>query len=470
MASEDKDFMYDEFEDEQEDDSSWFRGQSRVPEDEEVDDEFPESDEEYEEEEDEEEELEESDEFVDEEDDEEEEYDDESEDSEDEEEHQRSRKSSKKKKKRRHKRHGITRVYGVMIMLTLIFVISITLAIGIIEIGKDMLGIDGTETLVVFNIPDGATTTDIAESLAQNGIIRIPKAFIYFSKLSNSDSKYIAGDHEVSSSMAYETIISELTGTAMQAQDVEVVDVMFPEGCTLVQAAQRLQDAEVCDGQKFLFYFNQGNLGYKFEEHLSQNNSSLKFMRMEGYLFPDTYTFYKEMEPDSVCQKIYVNFDSKWTQEMYDRIEELDTTLDEVITLASIVQAESADVEEMSKIASVFWNRLKNPAEFGGRLQSDPTRKYVEQTIKPNIDLSNQQMYDAYDTYVCKGLPAGAIGNPGMEAINAVLWPANTKYYYFYANIDTGKTYFARTLEEHNENIEKVKQEQEEAASAEEDN
>ena len=228
-------------------------------------------------------------------------------------------------------------------MLTLIFVISISLAIGIIEIGKDMLGIDGTETLVVFNIPEGATTTDIAESLAQNGIIRIPKAFVYFSRLSDSDSKYIAGDHEVSSSMAYETIISELTGTALQSKDIDVVDVMFPEGCTLVQAAAKLQEAEVCDGQKFLFYFNQGNLGYKFEEYLPKTNSNLKFMKMEGYLFPDTYTFYKNMEPDSVCQKIYVNFDSKITQEMYDRIDELDSTLDEIITLASMVQAEAAE-------------------------------------------------------------------------------------------------------------------------------
>ncbi len=457
MASKDKEMMYDdEFEDEQEDDSSWFKGQSTIPEtkensvedSEEPDEEGLEEAEEF----DESEELEESD---------------ESEESE--EPKKKSKKSAKKpkkkKKKRRHKTHRSARVYGVLIMLTLIFVISITLAIGIIEIGKDMLGIDGTETLIVFNIPEGATTTSIADSLAQNGIIRIPKAFVYFSRLSDADSKYIAGDHEVSSSMAYETIINELTGTAMSS-NVEVVDVMFPEGCTLVQAAEKLQEMEVCDGQKFLFYFNQGNLGYKFEEYLPQNNSSLKFMKMEGYLFPDTYTFYKDMEPDSVCQKIYVNFDSKMTQEMYDRIEELDTTLDEVITLASMVQAEAADVEDMTKIASVFWNRLNNPEEFGGRLQSDPTKKYVEQTIKPNIDLSNQQMYDAYDTYVCKGLPAGAINNPGIAAINAVLWPAKTRYFYFYANIDTGKTYFAKTLEEHNENIEKVKQEQEEAAAA----
>ena len=217
MASEEKELMYDEFEDEQEDDSPWFRGQSD-PEQVEDSAELPERSfepvsEEFEEDvqPDELEEFdnsEEQDEISS-----EEEPEDLEEFEESEEKSQKIKKSSqkpKKKKKRRRKKHRSARVYGVLIMVTLIFVISIVLSIGIIEIGKDMLGIDGTETLVVFNIPEGATTTEIAESLAQNGIIRIPKAFVYFSRLSDSDSKYIAGDHEVSSSMAYETIIKRI--------------------------------------------------------------------------------------------------------------------------------------------------------------------------------------------------------------------------------------------------------------------
>ena len=92
----------------------------------------------------------------------------------------------------------------------------------------------------MFNIPEGATTQDIADSLAEQGIIKIPKAFVYFSRLSNADANYIAGDHEVSSAMAYEEIVNELTGNAMQA-DVVTVDVMFPEGCTLVEAAAKLE-------------------------------------------------------------------------------------------------------------------------------------------------------------------------------------------------------------------------------------
>lgn len=367
-----------------------------------------------------------------------------------------SRPIGKKRKKRR--RHRSTKVYGVLIMLTLIFVISISLALGIIAVGKDMLGINGTETLVLFNIPEGATTAEIAEDLHEAGIIEIPKAFIYFSRLSNADAAYIAGDHEVSSAMAYETIINELTGTALE-DDVVVVDVMFPEGISLREAAKKLEENDVCEAQRFLYYFNAAGLGYDFEQYLPKGSSKLKFDRMEGYLFPDTYTFYEGMEPDDVCRKIYMNFNLKMKPEYYERMEELNITLDETIILASMVQAEAANTAEMPKIASVFWNRLHNSDEYP-LLQSDPTRYYVEDVIKPNIEIPDDLIYEAYDTYTCYGLPAGAIGNPGIHAIEAVLYPADTDYYYFYANVETGVTYFASTLEEHEQNIEMVAQQQ----------
>ena len=371
---------------------------------------------------------------------------------------------SRKKKKKKHKS---ARVYMVLIMLTLVFVISISLAIGIIEIGKDMLGINGSQKLVLFTIPEGATTAEIAETLHEDGIIRIPKAFVYFSRLSKADASYVAGEHEISASMAYETLIDELQKNPNVEEEQKVVDVMFPEGISLYDAAMKLQENNICDASRFLYYFNAGGFGYEFENYLPATTSRLKFYPMEGYFFPDTYTFYEEMEPDAVCRKIYMNFDLKITDEDYARIEELDTTLDEVIILASMVQAEAANSEEMPEIASVFWNRLHHPENFGGgKLQSDPTSKYVTQVIKPNIELENQQIYDAYDTYVCVGLPAGAIGNPGIDAIQAVLYPSDTNYFYFYANIDTGITYFAETLEQHNANIEMVRQQQAEADAA----
>ncbi len=366
------------------------------------------------------------------------------------------------KRKRRRKNKSVGKVYGVLITLTLIIVISVGLSVSIISIGKDMIGIEGTETLVPFTIPEGATTAEIAQDLYEAGIIEYPKAFVYFSRLSNADASYKAGEHEVSSIMAYETIINELTGVS--TEEVVTVDVMFPEGISVYEAAEKLEEAGVCEASKFLYYFNMANYGYEFEKYLPQTLSKLKFCKMEGYLFPDTYTFYEEMPPDDVCRKIYMNFNKKITDTHYARMEELGLTLDELVTLASIVQAEAANKNDMKDVASVFWNRLNAPDQFT-MLQSDPTRKYVEDIIMPNIELPDQLIYDAYNTYTCTGLPAGAIGNPGMDAIEAVLYPNETNYYYFYANVQTGVTYFATTLEEHYANEEMIKQQQAEAAA-----
>ncbi len=366
------------------------------------------------------------------------------------------------KRKRRRKNKSAGKVYGVLITLTLIIVISVGLSVSIISIGKDMIGIEGTETLVPFTIPEGATTAEIAQDLYEAGIIEYPKAFVYFSRLSNADASYKAGEHEVSSIMAYETIINELTG--ISTEEVVTVDVMFPEGISVYEAAAKLEEAGVCEASKFLYYFNMANYGYEFEKYLPQTLSKLKFCKMEGYLFPDTYTFYEEMPPDDVCRKIYMNFNKKITDTHYARMEELGLTLDELVTLASIVQAEAAIKSDMKDVASVFWNRLNAPDQFT-MLQSDPTRKYVEEIIMPNIELPDQLIYDAYNTYTCTGLPAGAIGNPGMDAIEAVLYPNETNYYYFYANVETGVTYFATTLEEHYANEEMIKQQQAEAAA-----
>ena len=144
----------------------------------------------------------------------------------------------------------------------------------------------------------------------------------------------------------------------------------------------------------------------------------------------------------------------------------LHISLDQTITLASMIQAEAGNTEQMATISSVFWNRLNNATEYP-LLQSDPTTKYVEEVIKPHSESYNQDLYTSYDTYQCTGLPAGPICNPGSEAIHAALYPDNTNYYFFYSNIDTKETYFAETLQEHEANQQKVQEQQEAAAAAE---
>ncbi len=354
----------------------------------------------------------------------------------------RSEIPKKKKKKRKKKR---SRLPGVIILTTFIFAVSVCLSLVIIAFGRDMLGIGKSENTHLIVIPEGATTEEISILLKDEGIIKSPECFQLFSRLRKSDSLYIAGEHFVRPNMAYETIINELTSID-EEKEQETIEVTFPEGSTLFESARILEDNGVCSADDFIFYFNSGGLGFDFENKLP-TDASLKFYRMEGYLFPDTYFFYENMSPEQVCQKIYLNFDNKMTDERYARMESLGLSLDQLITFASIVQKEAANTDTMTLVASVFWNRLRNSADFP-LLQSDPTSNYAE-FVRTKMDVYDKTIVDAYDTYVGPGLPPGAICNPGIEAIDAVLEAFESSYFYFIANIYTGQTYFSETLDEH---------------------
>lgn len=358
----------------------------------------------------------------------------------------------RKKKKKKKKRN---RLPGVLILTTMIFAVSIILSMVIIGFGKDMLGIDKSETTKLFIVKEGATTEEIAYQLKEEGIINSPKFFMLFSRLRKADALYIPGEHFISENKSYENIIQSLTTN--DEEDKISVEVTFPEGITIYDAGRILEENNVCSQEDFLFYFDSAGYGFEFEDMLP-TDSQLKFRPMEGYVFPDTYFFYENMSPEKVCQRIYLNFDNKLTAERIKRMEELHLSLDELITFASIVQKEAATTNTMTMVASVFWNRLNNSDDFP-KLQSDPTTNYANNVIKPNQDVYNKTMIEAYDTYQGAGLPPGAICNPGLEAIDAVLANQQSDYFYFIANLYTGETLFAETLEQHEANQQKIEEE-----------
>ena len=206
----------------------------------------------------------------------------------------------------------------------------------------------------------------------------------------------------------------------------------------------------------------------------NSTNYMNKFYKL-GILFPDTYTFYgiKEMVEDKtayqlICDKIYDNFEKN--QPQYDEIKKSSYTLDELIILASIVQAKLLQRTQWRWLHQ-FSIIVCNPEAIGRTqafLESDPTSKYANEVIKPNIDntASASLKIQAYDTYKVAGLTPGAICNPGIEAIESVLHPAKTEYYYFCANINTKETFYAKTLEEHEANLAMVQQQYAEAEAA----
>ncbi len=352
----------------------------------------------------------------------------------------------KEKKRRKRRGHGHL-IFGLLLSAFIISV-SILAAVFILKWAKELLGIDKSDREVVLDIPMNSSTVDIAEILYNEGIITDINLFRVYSKFKGADGTYIAGSHVLSPKMTYNDIIDVLQEEIESKR--ETADIVFPEGITLYEAAQKLEEKNVCSADEFIEIFNSSKFGFDFEEKVKV--SSMKFYKMEGYFFPDTYQFYVEEDPRIVAKKIYRNFEARVTPDFYGRMRDLDMELEEVLTLASIVQAEAANTRDMKNVASVFYNRLNNPDEYP-LLQSDPTTNYVEDIIMPNIEVRSDKIFEAYDTYRGAGLPPGPICNPGLDAINAVLYPAVTDYYYFCSNLETGEFYYAETLAEHEQNL-----------------
>lgn len=354
-----------------------------------------------------------------------------------------------RKKRKFTKRKKSRKLSCTLVLLTVILASSSVLAAAILGVAKEMYGIDKDIGERIVTISDGSTTQDIAEQLQLSGMISLPQVFRLVSRMNGKDGSYIAGEHVIRPSMSYEAMIEELCTN--KADERETQRIVIPEGTKLIDVARILQENEICNAEDFLFYFNGGNYGFRFEEYLPEK-SAQKWQQREGYCFPDTYDFYVKEEPNIVAQKIYANFDSKMTDGDYQKMEELGMTLDQVITLASMVQGEASRVDYMKHISAIFHNRLQSPALFP-KLESDPTRKYAD-VIAENLLVPDDIMTTAYNTYKGTGLPPGAINNPGREAIEAVLYPlVPCNDYFFNSNIDTGETFFAETNDQHEQNL-----------------
>lgn len=228
------------------------------------------------------------------------------------------------------------------------------------------------------------------------------------------------------------------------------VTVTFPEGLTLVQIAEKLQENKVCDASEFIALTNNyeyiQTLGYSFTDLITEPENRAFYL--EGYIFPDTYEFYKGETPERALRRFLDNTERKLTAEYRKRAQGLDLTLDEIITLASIIQKESFTHDSMKNVSSVLHNRLKSPSFR--RLQCDVTIHYINDyvTNSPHISENTDVFAEKYNTYKCDGLPAGPITNPGLAAIEAALYPAETNYYYFVTD-SQWNYYYSSTYAQH---------------------
>ena len=341
---------------------------------------------------------------------------------------------------------GKSRWIRAILLVVVTIGLCIILAVYILDTANDLFGLNQEDRAIEVVVPDGASNSDVAKILEDAGVIKNPWVFRIYSDLKTKDREFQPGTYIFNSNLGYNEIIVALRSGDYEKEEVRL---SFAEGRTLREIADILEEYRVCDAKEFLDYLQSAEYDYEFFNAIPDDD--LRYFRLEGYVFPDTYDFYVGESVQDVARKFLRNFNDKMTDELKDRMLEMNMSIDETIILASIIQREAADVEDMRLVSSAFHNRVAM-SETYPRLQSDVTVFYVNNNIKPYLQRTNQDMYDAYNTYVREGLPVGAICNPGMDAIEAALYPAESDYLFFVTDAD-GEFYYAETAEEHYRNV-----------------
>lgn len=297
---------------------------------------------------------------------------------------------------------------------------------------------------VYITVESGASTTDIANTLKQQQLIKYPLFFRIASRISGHDGKYKLGTFGLNKTMGYETIMESLQGIGTSA---EAVKVTIPEGFELRQIADRLEEKGLINKTAFYDAVEKEQFDYDFVKDIPKREN-----RLEGYLFPDTYIFEKNTNEKTIVNAMLKRFDEVYNAEYKARAKEWGMTTDEVVTLASIIEREAVGDADRTTVSSVFHNRIKD-TRFP-YLQSCATVQYILKERKAVLSESDTKIKSPYNTYINKGLPLGPIASPGKKSIEAALYPADTEYLFFVLD-STGKHLFAKTYEQHLQNANK---------------
>lgn len=239
--------------------------------------------------------------------------------------------------------------------------------------------------------------------------------------------------------------------TTTEPVTLATTKITFIEGITLTECFKLLEQNGVASYESLMNAAqNYAFSDYKIYSDIPFDES--RCFKLEGYLFPDTYDFFLDEAPESVISRFLSNTDVKITDDMRARASELGYTMDEIMIIASIIQAEGAFESDAATIAGIIYNRLGDNM----RLEMDSTYFYVTEDIASFVGEENIENFkEIYNTYDCFSLPQGPVCNPGMFAINAALYPEETDYYYF-CHDKSGNTYYATNYSDHLRNCDKA--------------
>ena len=321
----------------------------------------------------------------------------------------------------------------------LVITSAILLAFFALNVANDALALMKPSSELNVRIERGSTVGTIAGELKESGLIKHRWAFVLFAKLTGNANNFQYGTYTLNTDMDYLELVTNLQKTATFRQTVRIT---IPEGRELREIIETLDKNNVCSSEDLWDAVENHEFDYDFLKDLPQRPN-----RLEGYLFPDTYEFFEDSDADTVLAKMLDNFNAKFSDDLRKRASEIGMSLDEVVTLASIIEREAASDEDRATVSSVFHNRL-NSKQYP-LLQSCATVQYILKERKPVLTYADVRIESPYNTYLHEGLPIGPIASPGLASIKAALYPETTDYYFFVVSA-TGEHVFSKTLEEHN--------------------
>lgn len=289
------------------------------------------------------------------------------------------------------------------------------------------------ERSIQVKIREGTSTAEIAEKLAERGVIKSKLKFRILARLRGYDDKLRPGSYSFTANMEDEEVFAKLlTG------EKRLIKFTIPEGFGVKEIAERLQNLDLAEKDEFL------KAAANFAPYAYMKKRENVFYAAEGFLFPDTYAVESDMEINEILDLMAKTFDDKLKPYMRKQAADMGLSIYDLITLASLVEREVRFPEDRPIVAQVLLKRLK----LNMPLQTDATLQYIMDTPKEDVSIEDTQIDSPYNTYQHMGLPPGPIANPGMASIEAVLHPADTEYLYFVAD-RRGHNHYAMTYEEH---------------------
>ena len=344
-------------------------------------------------------------------------------------------------------------VYGAIVLA-----VSIVLAVLLWKCVDEVCALTAVDQVVTVTVKEDDTMAQISKQLKQKGLINYRWLFDLYCMASDAEEKIDPGTYDLNAIFDYHAIVYSMMETSENRATVEVT---IPEGYEAEDIFALLAENGVCDEEEL----KQAAAEYEFDYWFLQDLEYGDFRRLEGYLFPDTYEFYVDDEPEEALGRFLRNFDRKFTQDLQDDLKTLneklrqnkleqgfaeteikDLTIHDIIIVASLVEKETTSDSESGLIASVIYNRLCS--RVYPCLNIDATIQYVLPERKEILSNADKAVISPYNTYTNVGLPVGPIASPGMSSIRAAMYPMDTDYY-FYAIDPAGGHNFAADVYEH---------------------